>query len=135
MPLGSIVKTFAPSRLRRSLSCLSSISGPASSARASSSSRTAPSSSRMRRMVLNVRAHENVEFLAAWVVVAARNRSKLGDDMASLVGVVATVDAADVRVAGELQPVGVLGEPPMQVAGRVLERAEDENLLAHQVAR
>ena len=67
-------------------------------------------------------------------VVAARHRGELGDDAAPLVGVVAAVDPADMRVAGRLQPPGILGQAPVQVAGRVLERAEDENLLPLQVA-
>src|SRR5438876_5908559 len=56
----------------------------------------------------NVRADENVDLLVRRACQSARNRGELTDDVAPLIGVVATVDAANVWVSGQLEPLGIV---------------------------
>ncbi len=79
----------------------------------------------------NVSADEDVDGLLGRRLHSAADWGELGEDLAPLRGVVAAVDAADGRAARRFEPslVRLVREAPVEVAGRVLEGAEDQDFL------
>ena len=78
----------------------------------------------------HIGTHQNVDLLLGQRVGLVGHRCELSQNATSLVGMIAAIDAANQRRARSFQPCGVFAELLMNVAARVLERAENQNLLA-----